>query len=267
MAIRHKQNGGVAVVTFDAEESLNALTIPDLLQLREILSACQDDESVRAIVITGAGDKAFCVGANLKQTRQSAAHFANGVLKSRRAESSQQGYTRLIDLTDLEIWKPMIAAVNGYCLGGGLELALQCDIRVAAESASFGLPEVKLASVPAVGGVQYLLRALPAAHAMKLALTGDTIPAAEAYRIGLISDVVPRARLDDEALAIGARIAANGPLAVQAVKKLAVETAHLAPRDFVTISNLQWGLLRDTADRMEGRQAFAEKRVPRYHGK
>jgi E-phenylitaconyl-CoA hydratase len=267
MAIQHKHNGGVSVVTLDAEESLNALTIPDLLQLREVLSACQDDEAVRAIVITGAGDKAFCAGANLKQTQPSAAHFANGVFKSRRAESLQQGYTRLIDLTDLEIWKPMIAAINGYCLGGGLELALQCDIRVAADSASFGLPEVKLASVPAVGGVQYLLRAIPAAHAMKLALTGDVITAAEAYRIGLVSDVVARARLDEEAMAVASRIAANGPLAVQTAKKLAVETAHLARRDFVTISNLQWGLLRDTADRIEGRQAFVDKRLPHYHGR
>jgi E-phenylitaconyl-CoA hydratase len=267
MAIRHKQNGEVLVVTLDAEESLNTLTIPDLLELREILSACQDDEAVRAIVVTGAGDKAFCAGANLKQTQPSAAHFANGVLKSRRAEALQQGYTRLIDLTDLDIWKPMIAAINGYCLGGGLELALQCDIRVAADNASFGLPEVKRASVPAVGGVQYLLRAIPAAHAMKLALTGDVITAPEAYRIGLVSDVVARARLEEEAVAVGTRIAANGPLAVQAVKMLAVETAHLSRRDFVKISNLQWGLLRDTADRIEGRRAFAEKRLPHYHGK
>jgi E-phenylitaconyl-CoA hydratase len=266
MAIEQRQIGYVAVLTLNAQESLNVLTIADLLQLREALSECQNNDSVRAIVITGAGDKAFCVGADIKQTPPGGPGFAAGVLLSRRAEASRGGYTRLIDLSDLDIWKPMIAAVNGYCLGGGLELALQCDLRLASENASFGLSEVKLASVPAVGGVQYLLRAIPAAHAMKLALTGDRIDAAQAHGIGLISDVFSRDGLLDEAIELARRIAANGPLAIQAVKRLAVETAHLSRREFVAASNLQWGLLRDTADRIEGRRAFAEKRVPLYRG-
>lgn len=266
MAIETRRDGHVVTITLDAPESLNALTIEDLLQLRQVLVQAQDDDGVRAIVLTGTGNKAFCAGANLKATNPPAQSFANGMLKSRRKEATQCGYTRLVDLSDLEIWKPIVGAINGYCLGGGMELALQCDLRIASESASFALPEVKVASVPAVGGVQYLLRAIPAAHAMKMALTGDRIDAQEALRIGLVSDVVPAAELQNAAMALAERIAANGPLAVQVVKKLALETAHLAPRDFVSLSNQQWGLLRDSPDRLEGRQAFAEKRKPRYVG-
>nr|WP_315595300.1 enoyl-CoA hydratase-related protein [uncultured Cupriavidus sp.] len=266
MTIHYRQKGHVAVLTLDAPESLNALTVEELVALRERLAQCQDDDGVRAIVITGAGERAFCTGANLKATLPPSTGFAAGAFKSRAGEASMGGYTRLLDLSDLQIWKPIIAAINGYCLGGGLELALQCDLRIAADSASFGLPEVKVASVPAVGGVQYLMRAVPAAHAMKLAMTGERIDAAEALRIGLVSDVVAAAGLMDLAERLATRIAANGPLAVQAVKQLAVQTAHLAPREFVAQANLQWGLLRDSADRIEGRTAFAEKRPPAYRG-
>lgn len=266
MAIRTELLDQVALITLDAPESLNALAIDDLLALRERLAACRDDDAVRAIVLTGTGERAFCTGANLKATLPPATGFAAGNLRGRDAEARLGGYTRLIDLGDLELWKPLIAAIRGYCLGGGLELALQCDLRIAAEDALFALPEAKVASIPAVGGVQYLLRAIPAAHAMKLALTGERIDAQQAARIGLVSDVVPAAALLDTALDIAARIAANGPLAVQTIKRLAVQTAHLGPREFVAQSNLHWGLLRDSADRIEGRRAFADKRPPRYRG-
>lgn len=266
MPIQYRTEGHVAIVTLDAPESMNALAIDDLLALRQRLADCRDDDQVRAIVLTGAGERAFCTGANLKATLPPESSFAAGDLRGREAEARMGGYTRLIDLGNLEIWKPMVAAIRGYCLGGGLELALQCDLRIAADNASFALPEAKVASIPAVGGVQYLLRAIPAAHAMKLALTGDRIDAQEAARIGLVSDVVAGAALMDTALQIAQRIAANGPLAVQTIKRLAVQTAHLAPREFVAQSNLHWGLLRDSEDRIEGRKAFAQKRPPAFRG-
>ncbi|MBB5216166.1 enoyl-CoA hydratase/isomerase family protein [Parapusillimonas granuli] len=266
MTIHHSIDRHVATIVLDAQAALNALTVEDLAAMRDLLVSLQDDDAVRAIVLTGAGEKAFCTGANLKKTMPPAAGFAQGAFKSRRAEAGGGGYTRLIDISDLDIWKPIIGAINGYCLGGGLELALQCDIRIASDNATFALPEVKVASVPAVGGVQHLMRAVGSSNALSLALTGDRIDADHALRIGLVSQVVPQAELAASARAIAERIAANGPLAVQAVKRLAQETSHMAPRDFIAQSNLQWGLLRDSRDRLEGRQAFAERRTPRYTG-
>lgn len=266
MSIEIATEAAVTIVTLNDPAAMNALTPEALLDLRAALRRAQDDDRCRAIIVTGAGERAFCAGANLKRTFPPARGFARNLLIGRDAEATDGGYTRLLDLSDLQIWKPMIAAINGYCLGGGLELALQCDLRIAATTATFALPEVRVASVPAVGGVQMLLRAIPAAHAMKLALTGARIGAEEACRIGLVSDLYPPQHLLPEALALARTIAENGPLAVQMVKKLALETAHLAPAEAIAQSNIAWGLLRDSADRIEGRTAFGEKRPPRYSG-
>jgi len=266
MAIQFKIIDHVALIMLDAQPSKNALTVSDLMHLRKTLVACQDDEQVRVIVVTGAGGRAFCSGVNLNASLRTVPGYVGAALKSREAEAEEGGYGRLLDLTDLEIWKPIIAAINGACLGGGFELALQCDLRLAASEASFGLPEVGTASIPAAGGVQYLLRAIPAAHAMKIALTGEPVDAQEALRIGLISDLVPHEQLLPAALGLAQRIAVNGPLAVQAIKRLALQTGHLTAREFATQTHLHWGLLRDSQDQAESRLAQAEQRAPRYTG-
>jgi E-phenylitaconyl-CoA hydratase len=264
MAIQFKIIDHVAVITLDAPLSNNTLSVSDLMRLRKTLSACQDDEQVRVIVLTGAGDRAFCCGH--KEPLQAASVFVAGTLKSRETEAEEGGYSRLFDFSDLDIWKPVIAAVNGACLGGGLEMALQCDLRIAATSATFGLPEVCEASIPAAGGVQHLLRVIPAAHAMKIALTGEPVSASQALNMGLISDLLPPDQLLSTALDLAERIAANGPLAVQSIKRLVWQAAHQAPRDFATQAQLHWGLLQGSEDLAEGRLARSERRQPKYTG-
>lgn len=267
MTVSLQREGGVALLTIDRPESYNALDLATLRTLRQHLVDFRDSADLRVAVLTGAGPKAFCAGADLKKTTHSAASYAEAVFRSKEVSAEIGLYARLIDLNDLDLWKPVIAAVNGHCLGGGLELALQCDIRVAAGNATFGLPEPVVASIPGVSGVHRLLKAIPAAQAMKMALTGKAISAAEAREWGLVSDVVAPGRLMETAMTIAGHIAANGPLAVQAIKKLARHTAHLSDADAQQLTELYWGALRDTEDRKEGRAAFGAKRKPVYTGR
>ena len=267
MAVRFDCKEHVAVLTLDRPEALNALDPETLQQLRAHLQHYRDDPQLRALVLTGAGDRAFCTGADLKATQASPAGYAETMFGSKEVSGTRGLYIRLLDLTDLRLWKPVIAAINGHCLGGGLELALQCDIRIAAEEAGFGLPEVCAGSIPAVGGVVRLVQAVGTSHALELALTGARIPAARALAIGLVSGVVPRDALLARALEIAHRIAGTAPLAVQAVKKLARQAAPLGESEAQELTELHWAALRDTADRLEGRAAFAEKRPPVYVGR
>jgi E-phenylitaconyl-CoA hydratase len=163
--------------------------------------------------------------------------------------------------------KPVICAINGYALGGGLELALACDIRIAADHARFGLPEVRVGSIPGAGGTQRLPRTIGASDAMLLLLTGDHIDAAEALRLGIVSRVVPAADLIREAEAIAGRIAANAPLSVRTIKRLVHQGRSMPLEVAIAQERLTWGALRDTEDRIEGRRAFAEKRKPVYRGR
>jgi E-phenylitaconyl-CoA hydratase len=264
--IHYAQIGRVAVITLDRPEALNALDLASLRELRAALEQARDEPSVRAIVLTGAGARSFCVGADLKNTLPPSASFGAAYLQSREAAADQGIYVRLLDLGDLKLWKPLIAAINGHCLGGGLELALQCDLRIASDSASFGLPEATVASLPAVNGIQSLLKAVPSAVAMKLLLTGDKVTAAYARQIGLVSDTVPPAELMQAAMALAGRIAANGPLAVQMIKRIAAASANLPHAQALEFTELAWGAIRDSDDRVEGRRAFSEKRPPVYRG-
>lgn len=267
MTVHLDMHGAVGVITLDRPDALHALDLAALAGLRWQLAACRDRDDVRAIVLTGSGTKAFCVGADLKATAASPASYPEAMLRTADRAAEQGLYIRAMDLSALELWKPMIAAINGHCLGGGLELALQCDIRIASTNASFGLPEVAVASIPAVSGLHRLLKAVPATHAMQMALTGERIAADHAARIGLVSEITAPDDLLTRALAIAERIASNGPLAVQALKRLSRQTAHLSDADAQLLTELHWGALRETEDRREGRAAFAEKRAPHYAGR
>lgn len=236
--------------------------------LRGHLREVRDRRELRVAVITGSGERAFCVGADLKSTRASSASYAEALFLANEPAADAGLYIRQMDLADLDLHKPLIAAINGHCLGGGLELALQCDLRIASASATFGLPEAAVGSIPAVSGLHRLMRAVPPAHAMQMALTGSRIDAWQACAIGLISE-----RLDSHeallhrAMILAEQIARQAPLAIQALQTLARSTAHLSDSDAQRLTELYWGVLRDTEDRLEGRQAFAEKRAPHYTGR
>lgn len=267
MTIHYEVDGHVAVVTLDRPEALNALDLDSLRDLRARLAEARDDDAVRVIVLTGAGVKAFCVGADLKRTLPPSGSYGAAFVRPLERAAEAGAYVRMMELSTLRLYKPMIAAINGYCLGGGLELALQCDLRIASDHAVFGLPEAVVASIPGVCGIQALQRALPSAIAMKMLLTGGRLPAQEAARFGLVSDLVPQAELLAKAREIAAAIARNGPLAVQMIKKVA-ETSHNVPlAQALEFTELAWGAMRDSEDRVEGRRAFAEKREPRYTGR
>ncbi|BBQ01229.1 crotonase (plasmid) [Burkholderia sp. SFA1] len=267
MSIRYSVSGHVAIVTLDRPEALNALDLDSLVELRARLADARDDDDVRVIVLTGAGSKSFCVGADLKRTLPPSTSFGSSFVKSLDRAGAEGIYVRLMELSSLRIFKPMIAAINGYCLGGGLELALQCDLRIASKSAVFGLPEAVVASIPAVCGIQALQRAVPSAIAMKMLFTGAKIDAAYAHRIGLISDIAEPDALLDDALALARSIASNGPLAVQMIKKVIETSANVPLAQALEFTELAWGAMRESEDRVEGRKAFAEKRQPVYRGR
>jgi E-phenylitaconyl-CoA hydratase len=226
-----------------------------LLQTWDELSRNPD---VRVLVLTGAGERAFCTGADLKKTMPPAISAASQLY----GEGAKP-----LNFGTLQIDKPVIAAINGYALGGGLELALLADIRICSENAQFGLPEVRVGSIPGAGGTQRLIRAVGQSDAMWMLLSGERIDAKEAHRIGLVSKVVPQAALEESAIALAKKMAGNAPLALTAVKRLALTGRELPLASGLELERQAFGLLRDTEDRIEGRRAFAEARTPVFRGR
>jgi E-phenylitaconyl-CoA hydratase len=258
MPITKTVQDGVAVVTLNRPEAMNSIDPESNEQLLEIWDEVSSNEDIRVLVLTGAGERAFCTGADLKKTMPPANSPARQVFG---------GGTRHFNFGTLQTHKPVLAAINGFALGGGLELALLADIRVCSENAQFGLPEVRVGSIPGAGGTQRLIRAVGQSDAMRLLLTGERIDAVEALRIGLVSSVVPLPALLETALGLARAMAANAPLAMTAVKRLAMTGRELPLAAGLELERQAFGVLRDTEDRLEGRRAFAEKRPPVFRGR
>jgi enoyl-CoA hydratase/carnithine racemase len=220
----------------------------------------RDDGDIRSVIMTGAGDRAFSAGADLKE--MASRNAADG---PQRNTFWDQGEPQLY--RGLELWKPIIAAVNGFALGGGCETAMSCDIRIASETASFGLPEVARGIIPGAGGTQRIPRLVPFGIALELLMTGRRIPADEAYRIGLVNHVVPPDQLMDKALEIAGEIGANAPLAVMAAKEAAYRGLNTTLQEGLRIENFESMAIRHTEDAKEGPRAFAEKREANYQGR
>jgi len=257
MALEFSIREHVATVVLNRPEAMNAIDPETQAELLDCWSRVRSDDAIRVVILTGAGERAFCTGADLKKTMPPPENYA----------SLAFGRGDVDFASKLETDKPLICAINGYALGGGLELALACDIRIAADHARFGLPEVRVGTIPGDGGTQRLPRTVGMSDAMLLLLTGDHIDAAEALRLGIVSRVVPFAELRREAEAIAGRIAANAPLSVRAIKRLVTQGRGLPLDVAIAQERLAWGVLRDTEDRIEGRRAFQEKRKPVYKGR
>lgn len=245
-------------ITLNRPERRNAIDPQTSHELLQAFNAFKDDDNLWVAIVTGSGEQAFSAGADLVAMAQALAGGTQPEFMSVPFAGITRGF---------ECWKPIIAAINGYCLAGGLELALSCDIRIAADNSQFGLPEPRRAIIPGATGTQRLPRAVPMAFAMELLLTGDRYDAETALRFGLVSRVVPRDQLMETAEAIAQTILKNGPLAVRYIKQAAIQGREMPLEDGIRLESEFAGKVFRTEDAREGPLAFAEKREPEYKGK
>ena len=254
-SVLYDQKDKIVTITLNRPEAMNSVDPETHEALIQAWTRFRDDDSAWVAILTGAGDKAFSAGADLKKMIPRTS--APGQRRDR--EMALGGVTR-----GLEIWKPMIAAINGHCLAGGLELALACDLRLASPNATFGLTEVRWAIMPGAGGTQRLPRAVPLAKAMEMILMAQTIDAAEAYRIGLVNKVVPLPELIPTAVEWAETLCERGPLAVRAAKEAVIRGLTMPMADGLRLEAFLSASLRATEDAVEGPKAFAEKRKPQF---
>lgn len=248
----------VLTIRIDRPEKRNAIDPPTRAALRAAWDRLRDDDDAWVGILTGTGDRAFCAGADLGATNPPDESFAKTHFSAGGRDELWQPIKG--------ITKPIIAAINGGCYGGGLELALACDLRIASTNAVFAQSEVRVGSMVGAGGSVRLMRAVPPAVAMKMLMTGQKIDAAEAHRVGLVSDLCEPADLMPFAMDLARTICKNAPLAVRATKMSAELGLAMAPEHALEVERLLWGALRNTEDRIEGRRAFQEKRPPAWKG-
>jgi enoyl-CoA hydratase len=255
--VLYEKKGAIAYVTVNRPKVLNALNTPTWKDLRTAFEDARDDVAVRGVILTGAGDKAFIAGADITELAHVAAF---------EAEQSSRFGQEVLDLIE-NLGKPVVAAINGFALGGGCETAMACTIRIAVESAKFGQPEVTLGLVPGGGGTQRLPRLVGKGRALQLILSGDMISAQEAYRIGLVNEIVPAADLVTRAETILKKIASNAPIAIKFALEAANKGMDTSQGEGLLLEASYFGICASTEDKKEGTTAFLEKRTPQFHGR
>jgi E-phenylitaconyl-CoA hydratase len=256
MALLYEKRGKIAQITIDRPRALNSLDPETFKELSDAFISYRDDNDLWAAVLTGSGNRAFCVGADIKDMLPMLSDIRNE-------------WWRLPPtiLRGLELWKPIIAAVNGHALGGGLELALACDLRIAAEHATFGAPEVNLGIIPGWGATQRLPRAIPYAKAAEMIFFGQRIDAQEAYRIGLVNKVVPQDQLMPAAEEWAQKLSEMPPLAIRAAKEAMIRGTEMNLEEGLMLESRLMDVVVASDDHKEARNAWLEKRKPDLKGR
>ena len=253
----YEKKENIGFLTINRPEKMNAISNELTTELKKLLDEIENDDELRVLVITGAGEKAFVAGADIKELVNRDANLGRKVSRER-----QEVFSRIENLH-----VPVIAAVNGYALGGGLELALACSIRICSEDAQFGAPEVKLGIIPGDGGTQRLPRLVGLGRAMEMVLTGDFINAQEAFRIGLVNRIAPKEKLMENVLELAEKLASRPPLAVRFAKEAVNRSQEGASTSGFALESYLHALSCTTEDKKEGVAAFLEKRKGTYKGK
>jgi enoyl-CoA hydratase/carnithine racemase len=255
--VLYEKKDAIAYVTVDRPKVLNALNTPTWKDMRTAFDDARDDTAIRGVILTGSGNKAFIAGADIGELAHVSAF---------EAEQSSRFGQDVLDLIE-DLGKPVIAAVNGFALGGGCETAMACTLRIAVETAKFGQPEVALGLIPGGGGTQRLPRLVGKGRALQLILSGEMISAQEAYRIGLVNEIVPAADLITRAEAILKKIASNAPIAVKFALEAANKGMDTSQGEGLLLEASYFGLCAATEDKKEGTTAFLEKRAPQFRGR
>jgi enoyl-CoA hydratase len=252
-----ERDGSIAIVTVNRPKVLNALNTQTLDELRRTILSLKHDDGVRAVVVTGAGEKSFIAGADINELAvQTPVGGRDHAMRGQH----------VLDLIE-HLGKPVIAAINGFALGGGCELAMACTIRIAADTARIGQPEINLGIIPGYAGTQRLSRLVGTGRALEILLTGDPLPAAEAHRLGLVNRVVPAAELMTEARKLAAALAAKAPVAIRYIIDAVTRGAQMSFADAQAYEATLFGLVASTDDMREGTKAFLEKRKAEFKGK